>query len=41
MSIKIDDLFKADSLMLTNALRGEIKVNKVYLNDEEFIEFKD
>ena len=40
-SIKIDDLRNADGLILTNALRGEIRVNRVYINDEEFIEFKD
>ena len=39
-SIKIDDFFQADGLMLTNALRGEIRVNRLYINDEKYIEFK-
>ena len=28
-NIKIEDLVNADELLLTNALRGEVKVNKL------------
>lgn len=31
-----EDLMKADEIILTNALRGEIKVNRLYLNQTEF-----
>ena len=40
-NIKIEDLLKADGLTLTNALRGEIKVKKVFINKEEFIDFQE
>jgi para-aminobenzoate synthetase/4-amino-4-deoxychorismate lyase len=38
-NIKVEDLFNIDSLVLTNALRGEIKVSKVFINNNEFVEF--
>jgi para-aminobenzoate synthetase/4-amino-4-deoxychorismate lyase len=34
-----DDLLIADEIILTNSLRGIIKVDKLYLNETEFIEF--
>ena len=37
--IKIEDLSRSDGLLLTNALRGEIKVSKVFINNNEFVEF--
>jgi para-aminobenzoate synthetase/4-amino-4-deoxychorismate lyase len=37
--LKIDDLMQADELLLTNAIRGEIKVNKLFLNNTEFVEY--
>ncbi|MFI5236647.1 MAG: aminodeoxychorismate synthase component I [Ignavibacteriales bacterium] len=39
-SLRIEDLIKADELILTNALRGDIKVNKLFINQREFIEFQ-
>ncbi len=38
-SIIIDELIKADELLLTNALRGEIKVSKLFISPTEFISF--
>jgi len=35
-----DDLLIADEIILTNSLRGKVKVDKLYLNETEFIEFK-
>lgn len=35
-----DDLFEAEEIMLTNALRGELKVDKIYLNRFKFKELK-
>ena len=40
-NIRMEDLLNADGLLLTNALRGEIKVNKVFINNEEFIDFQE
>ncbi|MGB5288762.1 MAG: aminotransferase class IV, partial [Ignavibacteriaceae bacterium] len=40
-NIKIEDLLNADRLLLTNALRGEINVNKVFINNEEFIDYQE
>lgn len=37
--ISLDDLVSADELILTNSLRGAIKVNELYLNEREFIKF--
>ncbi len=34
-----EDLITADEIILTNALKGEIKVNKLYLNETEFKRF--
>jgi para-aminobenzoate synthetase/4-amino-4-deoxychorismate lyase len=34
-----DDLLLADEIILTNSLRGMIKVEKLYLNETEFVEF--
>ncbi len=36
-----DDLLIADEILLTNSLRGIVKVDKLYLNETEFIEFKE
>lgn len=38
-NIKNDDLINADELLLTNALRGEVKVNKLFITPEEYIAF--
>jgi len=40
-NIKIEDLLNADGLLLTNDLRCEIKVNKIFINNEEFIDFQE
>lgn len=37
--ISLDDLLTADEVILTNSLRGAVKVNSIYLNENEFIEF--
>jgi para-aminobenzoate synthetase / 4-amino-4-deoxychorismate lyase len=37
--IYFDDLLKADEVILTNSLRKEIKVDKIFFSDSEFIEF--
>jgi para-aminobenzoate synthetase/4-amino-4-deoxychorismate lyase len=34
-----DDLLIADEITLTNSLRGMVKVDKLYMNNTEFIEF--
>ena len=34
-----DDLLIADEIILTNSLRGEVRVDKLFLNENEFIEF--
>ncbi|MCJ7554282.1 MAG: aminodeoxychorismate synthase component I [Ignavibacteriaceae bacterium] len=34
-----EDLITADEIILTNALKGEIKVNRLYLNETEFKKF--
>ncbi|MFI5236921.1 MAG: aminodeoxychorismate synthase component I [Ignavibacteriales bacterium] len=38
--LTIDDLVNADELMLTNALRGEVKVKKLFLNQQEFLTYE-
>ena len=38
--LKIDDLVNADEILLTNALRGEVKVNKLFLTPNEYITYK-
>ncbi|WP_337872835.1 aminodeoxychorismate synthase component I [Ignavibacterium sp.] len=37
--ISLDDLLTADEVILTNSLRGAVKVNSIYLNENEFIKF--
>ena len=34
------DLLEADKIILTNSVRGEVIVNKLFLDENEFIEFK-
>jgi para-aminobenzoate synthetase / 4-amino-4-deoxychorismate lyase len=34
-----DDLLIADEIVMTNSLRGKVKVDKLYLNESEFKEF--
>ena len=34
-----DDLLIADEIILTNSLRGKVRVDKLFLNETEFIEF--
>src|SRR5690554_2313529 len=35
-----DDLLIADEIILTNSVRGKVKVDKLYLNENEFVEFE-
>ena len=35
-----EDLFEADKIILTNSVRGEVAVNKLFLDESEYIEFK-
>jgi para-aminobenzoate synthetase/4-amino-4-deoxychorismate lyase len=35
----IDDILSADEIVLTNSLRGRVRVDKVYINNKEFREF--
>jgi len=35
-----DDLLVADEIILTNSLRGKVRVDKLFLNETEFIEFE-
>lgn len=37
--INVADLVKADEVILTNAVQGEIKVSRIYLTQEEFVNF--
>jgi len=39
-NIKVDDLITADELLLTNALRGEVIVQKLYITPKEYITYK-
>jgi para-aminobenzoate synthetase / 4-amino-4-deoxychorismate lyase len=39
-SIKLKDLIEADELLLTNALRGEVKVIKLFTSADEYITYK-
>jgi para-aminobenzoate synthetase / 4-amino-4-deoxychorismate lyase len=39
-SVKLNDLIEADELLLTNALRGEVKVNKLFTSADEYITYK-
>jgi para-aminobenzoate synthetase/4-amino-4-deoxychorismate lyase len=34
------DLLEADKMILTNSVRGEVTVNKLFLDENEFMEFK-
>lgn len=38
--ISLGDLLTADELLLTNSLRGAIKVDELYLNEREFIRYR-
>jgi para-aminobenzoate synthetase/4-amino-4-deoxychorismate lyase len=38
-NIKIEEIVNADELFLTNALRGEVKVNKLFITPNEFISY--
>jgi para-aminobenzoate synthetase/4-amino-4-deoxychorismate lyase len=37
--ISLEDLYNADEIILTNSLRGEIKVDVLYFNEKEFKSF--
>ncbi len=37
--IKIDDLKNCDEIMIVNSVRGKMKVEKLFLNENEFISF--
>ena len=39
-TIKVDDLLSADEVLLTNALRGEVIVQKLYITPDEYITYK-
>ena len=39
LPIHINDLYEADELILTNSLRGEIKVDAIYFDEQEFKTF--
>jgi para-aminobenzoate synthetase/4-amino-4-deoxychorismate lyase len=36
----LQDLLETDKIVLTNSVRGEVVVKKLFLNDNEFIEYK-
>ena len=36
----LEDLLEADKIVLTNSVRGEVTVNKLFLDENEFIEFQ-
>jgi para-aminobenzoate synthetase/4-amino-4-deoxychorismate lyase len=38
-NIRIEDLINADELFLTNAIRGELKVDKLFINSVEYVAF--
>jgi len=38
-NIRIEDLINADEILLTNALSGELKVDKLFINSEEYFAF--
>ena len=38
--LHINDLIEADKIILTNSVRGEVIINKLFLDENEFIEFK-
>jgi para-aminobenzoate synthetase/4-amino-4-deoxychorismate lyase len=38
--LHLEDLLEADKIVLTNSVRGEIIVNKLFLDENEFIEYK-
>ncbi len=38
--ITYDKLVSADKIIMTNSLRGEVVVNRLYLSEHEFKEFK-
>ncbi len=38
-NIKIEELVNADEMLLTNALRGEVRVSKLFIGDNEYITF--
>jgi para-aminobenzoate synthetase/4-amino-4-deoxychorismate lyase len=39
-NISVEDLIEANELLLTNALRGEAKVNKLFINSDEYITYE-
>ncbi|HSW56064.1 MAG TPA: aminodeoxychorismate synthase component I [Ignavibacteriaceae bacterium] len=39
-TFNVDDLLSADELLLTNALRGEVIVQKLYITPDEYITYK-
>ncbi len=40
IKLKIDDLINADELILTNVLRGEMKVSKLFVSPTEYISYE-
>ncbi len=38
-NIQVKDLIEASELLLTNALRGEVKVNKLFINADEYLTY--
>jgi len=37
--ISLDELITADEIILTNSLRGAVKVNELYISENEYIAF--
>jgi len=37
--LHLEDLIEADKIVLTNSVRGEVVVNKLFIDENEFIEF--
>jgi len=38
--IHLHDLIEADTILLTNSLRGEVIVNRLFIDETEFISYK-
>jgi para-aminobenzoate synthetase/4-amino-4-deoxychorismate lyase len=38
--LHLEDLLEADKIILTNSVRGEVIVNKLFLDENEFIEYR-
>ncbi|RPI64857.1 MAG: hypothetical protein EHM44_02420, partial [Ignavibacteriales bacterium] len=36
----LEDVLEADKMVLTNSVRGEIVVDKLFVDEKEFVKFK-